>query len=378
MKKHVMDNECSDKMKELVKSECMLELAPPGCHRRNLAEIGIKLFKNHFLSIMSGVDKSFPTYLWDKLLPQAELTLNLLRQSNATPSVSAYAHLFGNFDYNRMPLAPMGCAVQIHEDADKRGSWSPHTVDGWYLGTSPDHYRSHIIHVKGTKADRISETVFFKHKYLTNPTVTHADKVINAARALCEALSRKKQGMQNHTMESLKKLSDIFLTTAKSNKDSSWEEPSKSNSREEPPKTTPQQPVISQQVHTPLTRLAVSLANTERAHPLEQDTPVFQDASQPDPDPPKMSPLKRVAREVGALSSTNIIGNNDSPARNTRSRCASIAALTLLSASNASGLQWTPQSMYNEASPLSPLAELASVAITTMQTADLCSVSFYG
>ena len=50
-------------MKELVRSECMLELVPPGCHRRNLAEIGIKLFKHHFLSIMSGVDKSFPTHL---------------------------------------------------------------------------------------------------------------------------------------------------------------------------------------------------------------------------------------------------------------------------------------------------------------------------
>ena len=127
------------------------------------------------MSILSGEDTSFTTYLFDNLLSQAELTLNLLRQSNETPSVSAHAHLFRNFDYNRMPLAPMGCAVQIHEDADKRGSWSPHTVDGWYLGTSPDHYRSHIIHVKGTKADRISETVFFKHKYLTNPTVTHTD-----------------------------------------------------------------------------------------------------------------------------------------------------------------------------------------------------------
>ena len=97
VRKHVLDNECSDRMKELIKSECKLELAPPGCHRRNLAEWGIKLFKNHFLSIMSGVDEAFPTHLWDKLLPQAELTLNLLRQSNATPSVSAHAHLFGVF-----------------------------------------------------------------------------------------------------------------------------------------------------------------------------------------------------------------------------------------------------------------------------------------
>ena len=27
------------------------------------------------------------------------------------PTVSAQAHLFGTFDFNRMPLAPMGCAV---------------------------------------------------------------------------------------------------------------------------------------------------------------------------------------------------------------------------------------------------------------------------
>ena len=180
--------------------------------------------------------------------------------------MSVHAHLFGNFDYNRMLLAPIGYAVQIHEDADKRGSWSPHTVYGWYLGTSPDHYQSHRIHVKGTKTDRIPETVFFKHKYLTNPTVTHADKVVNAARSLCEALDRKKQGMHNNTMESLKKLSDIFLTTAKSSEDSGWEELAKN---------TPPEPVTTQQVQTPLSQTAVSLANTERTSPLEQDIPAF-------------------------------------------------------------------------------------------------------
>ena len=39
VKKYVLDNECSNKMKELIKSKCMLELAPPGCHRRHLAKI---------------------------------------------------------------------------------------------------------------------------------------------------------------------------------------------------------------------------------------------------------------------------------------------------------------------------------------------------
>jgi hypothetical protein len=103
--------------------------------------------------VLAGVADSFPDTLWDRLLPQTEITLNLLRQSNATPTVSAYAHLCGPFDYNRMPLAPMGCEVQIHEKTDKRSTWAYHCVDGWYLNTSPEHYRVHNCHIKTTKAD---------------------------------------------------------------------------------------------------------------------------------------------------------------------------------------------------------------------------------
>ena len=133
----------------------------------------------------------------------------------------------------------MRCAVYIHEDSDKRGSWSPHEVIGRYLRTSPDHYRSHIIHVKGSKVDRISRTIFFRHKYLTNPTVTHADRVVDVTRALFDALRRKKQGIRNTIMECLKKQSDVSLTTAKSCKYRSWEEPAKN---------AHQQPVPVQQV----------------------------------------------------------------------------------------------------------------------------------
>ena len=78
-----------------------MELVPPGCHQRNAAEVAIQNFKTHFLSVMAGVADDFPMNLWDRLLPQAEITLNLLLQSNATPTVLAYAHLSGPFDYNK-------------------------------------------------------------------------------------------------------------------------------------------------------------------------------------------------------------------------------------------------------------------------------------
>ena len=142
--------------------------------------------------------------------------------------------------------------------------------------------------MKGTKADGISETVFFKHTYLTNTTVKHADKVVNAARALYEALSKKKQGIHNNTMESLKKRSHIFLTTAKSTEDSIWEEPV----NDAPPK-----PVTTSQVQTRLSRLAVSLANTKTTPPHEQDIPAFWDTRQLEPAPSEVRPPEKKQQE---------------------------------------------------------------------------------
>jgi len=156
------------------------ELVPPGCHHRNAAKVAICIFKAHFLSILAGVSKDFPMNLWDRLLPQAEITVNLLRQSNATPTVSAYAHLNGPFDYNKMPLAPLGCRVQVHEKTDSRGTWAFHSIDGWYLGTSPEHYRTHKCHIITTNSDRLSDTVSFQHKHITNPSPTPANKLMQA------------------------------------------------------------------------------------------------------------------------------------------------------------------------------------------------------
>ena len=90
-KKHILDNEVSEAMKIIIndKYKMAMELVPPGCHRRNAAEVAIRNFKADFLSVLAGAAEDFPPSLWDHLLPQTEITLNLLRQSNATPTVSS-------------------------------------------------------------------------------------------------------------------------------------------------------------------------------------------------------------------------------------------------------------------------------------------------
>ena len=90
----------------------------------------------------------------------------------------------------------MGCAAQIHEKSDKRGTWQYHTVDGWYLNTSPNHYRTHVCHIKETKKERLTDTVQFQHKRITNPTISHADKIMHAIQQVIREI-KKLGGIEN-------------------------------------------------------------------------------------------------------------------------------------------------------------------------------------
>ena len=67
-------------LKDEIRKNCDIQLVLPDNHRRNLAERAIQTFKCHFKAVLAGVDDSFPMRLWDNLLPQTVLTLNLLRQ----------------------------------------------------------------------------------------------------------------------------------------------------------------------------------------------------------------------------------------------------------------------------------------------------------
>ena len=133
-----LDNEASDALQQFMASqEVDFQLVPPHVHRRNAAERVIRTFKNHFIACLCGTDKDFPLHLWDKLLPQALMTLNLLRGSRINPQLSAYAQVHGQFDFNKTPLAPPGTHVLVHEKPSNRGTWAPHAVAGWYLGPGP-------------------------------------------------------------------------------------------------------------------------------------------------------------------------------------------------------------------------------------------------
>ena len=66
-----------------------------------------------------------------------------------------------------------------------------------------------------TRTIRISATVFHKHKYISNPTVTPGDVVITAAHNLAAALkSKMPHYLQEYPFSELSRLSKIFSDAA--------------------------------------------------------------------------------------------------------------------------------------------------------------------
>ncbi len=142
LKKHVLDNEISKEYRELiVKNNMTHKLAAPGNHRTLMAEQSIQTCKAHMVSNLNGVDKKFPISCWCQIVSQTELTLNLLRQSNIAPNISAYAHVHGQHDYMRNPFAPIGCRVEVHIKPDNQATWGMHSESRFSVGTSMEHYR---------------------------------------------------------------------------------------------------------------------------------------------------------------------------------------------------------------------------------------------
>jgi hypothetical protein len=110
-------------------------------------------------------------HLWDRLLPQAILTLNMLRTSRINPKISAATRLDGKYEYNRAYMTPPGTRIIAHETPNHRRTWAPHGQDGLYIGPALEHYRCYRVYINKTISKRVLETVEFfqwNYKYIFN------------------------------------------------------------------------------------------------------------------------------------------------------------------------------------------------------------------
>ena len=72
-----------------------------------------------------------------------------------------YTALEGDFNFQNTPLAPPGCKVLVHQKPIQRASWSPHAVDGWYVGPAVEHHQCYKVYLTSTRSERITYTLRF-------------------------------------------------------------------------------------------------------------------------------------------------------------------------------------------------------------------------
>ena len=161
---------------------------PPDDHRRNLAEKAIQTQKDNFIGVMIGTASTFPVHLWCQEILQAEQQLLLLRKSHVHPKVSAYAQVYRPHNYNVAPFVTIGMETLVHEKLKRRGTFAENCRKGYVLGTDFEHYRIWEMWMKDTRATRIPATIFHKHKYITNPSVTPEDHVMATSSKLAAEL----------------------------------------------------------------------------------------------------------------------------------------------------------------------------------------------
>ena len=178
IKHFILDNEMSDTIKKaFTKNGVTYQAVPPHMHRANAAERFIQTFKDHLLSGLATCDPEFPINEWDRLLPQCEMTLNLLLVARCNPKLSAYTYLEGLHDFNKAPLAPPGTKVIIYKKPGARSSWSYHGEQGWYVGPALNHYRCYRCFLPRTGREIITDTVKFIPHKIKFPAINFVDKM---------------------------------------------------------------------------------------------------------------------------------------------------------------------------------------------------------
>ncbi len=112
----------------------------------------------------------------------------------------------------------MGYKVQVHKKANKRGTWAYHSIDGWSLSTSQEHYQTHVCQIKHTNSDRLSDTVQFKHKHITNPLLTHAKKIMRALSHCIQVLKGKEATTTEQELRDIQQVIDATQAHLDTNK----------------------------------------------------------------------------------------------------------------------------------------------------------------
>ena len=142
------------------------------------------------------------------------MTLNLLRQATANPSISMWGYFNGKFNYNATPLGLLGISVIVHTKTGRQRSWEFRGKDVWSVGALMKHFLCQRVIPKLTISMMISDTTEFRRHHITHPSVTPEDRLLHRIQQLTAALQGAPSSQSGDQIFVLQYLKDTLTNCA--------------------------------------------------------------------------------------------------------------------------------------------------------------------
>ena len=119
----------------------------------------------------------------------------MLQPTRINPKLSAYTYLYGEHNYDVVPLVPLGWKALCFNNPAECQTWAPHGTEGFYIGPAPDNCHCYKCYIPATGQTHNSNTIVFyltaTYQQLTSPIPELM--LVEAAKKLGKALTEVAQ-----------------------------------------------------------------------------------------------------------------------------------------------------------------------------------------
>jgi hypothetical protein len=99
----------------------------------------------------------------------------------------------------------------MHEKPGRRRTFGYNAKKSWYISPCLRHYRTFKGVMASTGAERMSDTVKFKHHAIAIPQLTPADRILEAARQLDSAIKQQPKQAPVDELTAIELLRTVLL-----------------------------------------------------------------------------------------------------------------------------------------------------------------------
>ena len=117
----------------------------------------------------------------------------------------------GEYHFDSTPIAPAGSEMLMHENPGHRQTFRYNAKKAWYISPCLRHYHTFKGIIVSTGAERMSDTVKFKHHDIAIPQLTPDDRILEATRQLDDAIRQQPKRAPMDELTTIELLRSVLL-----------------------------------------------------------------------------------------------------------------------------------------------------------------------